>query len=201
MRWLKRGTIVAVLLASVTVGASVTWIRLGSAGHLHEVSASPEAPTVIVFGAQLASDRSTPLTVLRNRLDTAAALLAAGRASTVLVSGDGSGTSGDEISAMTTYLLKAGVEAQDIVADPDGVDTYHTCLRARDEFGVRRALLVSQAFHVPRAVALCRSLGIDADGVYAGCADCLAWTMVWNTARDWLAAPKAVWEANVGPLG
>jgi vancomycin permeability regulator SanA len=59
-------------------------------------------------------------------------------------------------------------------------------------YGVRRALLVSQRFHLPRAVTLCRSMGIDADGVAARCDGCLDTTLAKNRAREMPAAWKAV---------
>jgi SanA protein len=198
--------VVMVLSAVTAVAASVGWVRLASMGHLHtvfnvpnaadasHVPPQPWAPVVIVPGAQLAGDRVHPLAVLRNRLDTAAALMAAGHAQRVLVSGDAHGGSGDETAAMTGYLIGAGLRPGDIDADHEGVDTHTTCVRAYQVFGVRRALVVTQGFHLPRAVALCRAAGIDAEGVVAGCEGCRRVLVWWNTGRDWLAAPKAVGE-------
>lgn len=197
MRWWKRGIRlggIGAIAALLMVGVSGAWVRLAASGHIHEVAGAPQAPVVIAFGTQLAPDRQRPLAVLRNRLDTTAALYAAGRAGWVLVSGDAGGESGDETAAMTRYLVGAGVPAERIVADGQGIDSHATCRRARDVFGIGRALLVTQDFHLPRAVALCRAAGIDAEGVKAGCGDCDRLRMVWNTGRDWLAAPKAAWE-------
>src|SRR5687767_889534 len=84
----------------VVVLGSAIWVRVVSAGHLHEPADAPRAPVVIVFGGKLAPDRVTPWTVLRNRLDTTDALVKAGKAEAVLVSGDAHGTSGDETAAM-----------------------------------------------------------------------------------------------------
>jgi vancomycin permeability regulator SanA len=190
----KRGLALAALAVAAVVIGTGGWVRLAAAGHVHEPAAAPQAPVVIVFGAQLAEDGERPLPVLRHRLDTAAGLFAAGRASWVLVSGDGGGESGDEPTAMTRHLVQAGVPAGVIVADGSGLDSHATCRRAHDVFGVRRALLVTQGFHLSRAVALCRAAGIDAEGVLAGCDDCDPVRLVWNTGRDWLAAPKAAWD-------
>ena len=106
--------------------------------------------------------------ILRSRLDVAIALMEQGRARAVLVSGDARGTSGDEIDAMITYLVARGVNRERIVADPYGLDTYDTCVRASRTFGIRHALFVTQPFHLPRTVALARAAGVQADGVYAG---------------------------------
>jgi vancomycin permeability regulator SanA len=185
--------VAALAVAALVVGAG-GWVRLVAAGHVHEASAAPQASVVIVFGAQLAEGGQRPMTVLRHRLDTAAALFAAGRVSWLLVSGDERGESGDEPAAMTRHLVEAGVPAEAIVADGSGLDSHATCRRAHDVFGVKRALLVTQGFHLPRAVALCRAAGIDAEGVLAGCDDCDRARLMWNTGRDWLAAPKAAWD-------
>jgi vancomycin permeability regulator SanA len=96
---------------------------------------------------------------------------------------------------MTEQLVAQGVPARRIVADPSGLDTYDTCLRARDVYGVRRALLVSQPLHLPRAVTLCRTLGVDADGVAARCDGCNEITVSYNRLREQPAGWKAVLDA------
>lgn len=194
MRWVRRGTAATAITVAALVFATGGWVRFVAAGHVHEASAAPQASVAIVFGAQLAEGGQRPLAVLRHRLDTAAGLFAAGRVSWVLVSGDGRGQSGDEPAAMTRHLVQAGVPPEAIVADGSGLDSHATCRRAHDVFGVRQALLVTQGFHLPRAVTLCRAAGIDAEGVLAGCDDCDPARQVWNTGRDWLAAPKAAWD-------
>jgi vancomycin permeability regulator SanA len=187
--------LLVVLAASLVLLSGTIWVRCGARGHLHDAADAPVIPVVIVFGAKLRPGGSEPLNALRHRLDTAASLVARGRATVVLVSGDAGGASGDETAAMTRYLVGAGVEQRRIVADPFGLDSYDTCRRARDVYGVRSALLVSQRFHLPRAVALCRSMGVDAEGVEASCDDCLRSTVVKSTVRDWFAAPKAAMDA------
>jgi vancomycin permeability regulator SanA len=114
----------------------------------------------------------------------------------VLVSGDGAGASGDETAAITSYLTeRLGVDPQRVVADPHGLDTYDSCLRAYEVYGVRRALIVTQSYHLSRAVTLCRHVGIDADGVTARCAGCGTGLLVRKAARDYLASGKAAWDA------
>lgn len=170
------------------VGSMVV-IASAASGRVHDLADAPEAPVVIVLGAKVQDGR--PMSFLAGRLDVAAALLRDGKARAVLVSGDANGTSGNEIAAMTGYLVERGVDPALIVGDDHGLDTYDTCARAAQTFGVRRALIVSQDPHVTRAVALCRHAGIDADGVRGDC-DCRTITVARNTAREWLARPKAV---------
>jgi vancomycin permeability regulator SanA len=184
---------ICTLLAGVVVGGPFLWTRIASGDHVHEtVQDAPSAPVVIVFGAELAPGGERPKPFLAGRLDVAAELFRAGKARAVLVSGDAGGRSGDEIAAMTEYLVERGVAADRIAADPHGLDTYDTCARAADVYGIERALLVSQPFHLPRAVTLCRRQGIDADGVHARCDNCRTSTLRKNAAREVGADVKAV---------
>jgi vancomycin permeability regulator SanA len=109
----------------------------------------------------------------------------------VLVSGDGAGASGNEIAVMSDYLVAQGVDRAHIVADPYGLDTYDSCVRARDVYGVSRALIVTQSYHLTRAVTLCRQVGVDVEGVRARC-DCPASLLASKWFRDYLASGKAV---------
>jgi vancomycin permeability regulator SanA len=186
--------LIGLILLAVLLTPTV-WLWAGAAGH---VDTRTSAPVAIVFGAQLAPGGKEPMPFLRGRLNTAAELIKSGRATAVLVSGDSSGASGDETAVMSRYLVDHGIPARRIVADNAGLDTYDTCKRAHDVFGVRRALLVSQAFHLHRAVTLCRDLGIDADGVAARCDGCQKVTLVYNRAREIPAAWKAVYDRVSG---
>jgi vancomycin permeability regulator SanA len=195
---LKRLVLVAVVLAAIFVAPTV-WLRLGSAGHVHDgPGAAGRAPVVIVFGAQLEAGGTVPKLFLKGRLDTAIDLVRDGKAKAVLVSGDARGASGNETAVMSRYLADHGVPAHRIVADGSGLDSYDTCKRAHDVYGVRRALLVSQRFHLSRAVALCRGLGVDADGVAARCDGCRSSTLMKNRLREVPAAWKAVLDRAGG---
>jgi vancomycin permeability regulator SanA len=192
-----RGAAAAVLvLAGGLVLAPYLWTGLASHGRVYaDPEDAPPAQVAIVFGAQLAPGGHRPMPFLAGRLDVAARLVREGRVRALLVSGDGHGGSGDEVAVMRGYLVAQGVDPRRVVTDPYGLDSYDTCRRARDVYGVRRALLVSQSFHLPRAVTLCRSLGIDADGVAARCDDCRQVTIAYNSARELAAGAKAVLDA------
>jgi vancomycin permeability regulator SanA len=196
-RWFRIKVVALVGLVGLVVllAGPALWLRVSSAGHRHTVADAPSAGVVIVFGAQLAPGGTRPKPFLASRLRTTAALVRAGRARAVLVSGDGASAAGSETDVMRTYLTELGVDQAKIVNDPSGLDTYDTCRRARDVYGVRRALLVTQSYHLPRAVALCRTLGIDADGVDAGCVGCLRTTLARNWLRELAAGPKAALDA------
>jgi vancomycin permeability regulator SanA len=106
--------------------------------------------------------------VLNVRLKVAAELYRTGKVKRLLVSGDNQTTSYSEPDAMRRALVTDyGVPAADVYADYAGRRTYDTCIRARKLWGIEKALLVSQDFHLPRAVWTCRMLGIESVGVSA----------------------------------
>ncbi|QKT13654.1 SanA/YdcF family protein [Rhodococcus sp. W8901] len=186
---------VLVAMAGVLVLGSAGWVAVAASGHMYDVRDAPDAPVVIVLGSQVRDGK--PMKFLAGRLDAAVRLMEDGRARAVLVSGDANGRSGNEIAAMTEYLVDAGVDPARIVGDGYGLDTYDTCARAVRTYGVTKALIVSQGLHVSRAVALCRDAGIDTDGVEAEC-ECNRLAVVRNYAREWLARPKAVLDLLSG---
>jgi vancomycin permeability regulator SanA len=198
LRLLIRAATLAIGITVVVSGAAFAWTRYAAAGHLHDPADAPPTDVALVLGAQVAPGGTRPMPVLRGRLETAADLVRAGRVKVLLVTGDANGGSGDETAVMTTYLVTdLGVDPARVVVDPDGLDTYDSCRRARTVYGVSRALVVTQAYHLSRAVALCRDAGIDADGVRARCDDCRTITLVRNTARDYAACTKAAFDALV----
>ncbi|MCX6070524.1 MAG: YdcF family protein, partial [Chloroflexi bacterium] len=83
------------------------------------------------------------------------------------LSGSARGQAYDEAEAMRKSAIGLGVAPQDILVDKQGTRTLETCLRARQAFGIRSALLVTQRFHLPRALVLCEAMGIEANGVQA----------------------------------
>ena len=183
-------------VALLAAGASI-WAWTVSAGHIETAGEGPgdgeaaRAPVAIVLGAAVHAD-GQPSPWLAHRLDAAADLYTSGRVEAILVSGDNRRAGYDEPTVMRSYLLSRGIPEQAIALDYAGFDTYDTCVRARRIFGIERALLVTQDFHEPRAVAICRSVGLDVDGVGDSRAhsDRIGWTVSW--VRERAAAIKAV---------
>lgn len=105
--------------------------------------------------------------VLEDRLETGLALYRSGRVSRLLLSGDHGGSDYDEVNTMRRWLEARGVPPEALFLDHAGFDTYSSMRRARDVFRVRRMLVVTQRFHLPRALYIARSLGLEADGVIA----------------------------------
>lgn len=124
----------------------------------------PVRGVAIVFGAEVKKD-GTPSAVLRDRIETAAALYKSGKVEKLLMSGDNRFVDYNEPESMRQYALKLGVPDSAIVLDYAGRRTYDTCYRAKEIFGVNSAILVTQGFHLPRALFLCAAFGIDSVGV------------------------------------
>jgi vancomycin permeability regulator SanA len=194
-----RTLLILVAVGAVSAAAPFVWTRIAAGGHLYTAGDSPQADVVIVFGAQVAPDGTRPMPFLAGRLRTGAELVKTGKASRILVSGDANGGSGNETRVMRDYLTgELGIDASKVEIDPYGLDTYDSCARAVQVYGIDRALLVTQSYHLARAVALCRHLGMDADGVAAGCTDCTTHKLVLNTVRDFFACSKAALDVISG---
>jgi SanA protein len=134
----------------------------------------------IVFGAGLWRD-GTPTPVLRDRVQTAANLYFDSKVEKLLMSGDNRTLDYNEPESMRQYALSLGVPDGAIVLDYAGRRTYDTCYRARDIFGVQSAILVTQGFHLPRALFLCNMLGVNGVGVPAD-------------LQYYRKASRAIWE-------
>ena len=164
----------------------------------------PERPVAIVFGAGVVNGALTP--ALADRVRGAVALYQRGRVSKILMTGDNSRQDYDEATAMGRYAVTLGVPQQDITLDYAGFSTYESAYRARDIFGVRQATLVTQGYHLPRAVYTCRQLGIDAvglwqpDWLYEPARMAVHYSLgqkIFYTGRELLAAWKALWQIHV----
>ncbi|MGI5468605.1 SanA/YdcF family protein [Streptomyces sp. CA-132043] len=190
----RRATQTAMALCVLAL-LPATWLRLTTGDRVRTVADVPAAPVAVVFGAGLWDGEPSPY--LAHRLDTAAALYDAGRVRAILVTGDNSTHDYDEPDAMRRYLTARGVPPRKIVSDYAGFDTWDSCSRARRVFGVDRAVLVSQGFHVRRALALCGAAGIDAYGV--GATDPHDVTWYYGATREILAAGKAAADAALRP--
>jgi SanA protein len=137
-----------------------------SAGKRFPLGIAPQGKTAIVFGAGLYRDGS-PSAVLRDRVQTAVELYKAGKVEKLLMSGDNSTLNYNEPGAMKKYAMQFGVPENAIVQDFAGRRTYDTCYRAKAIFGINEAILVTQDYHLPRAMYICKILGLNTIGVSA----------------------------------
>lgn len=175
------------------VAMPAMWVRIRSARRIRAVADVPATDVALVLGAGVRSD-GTPSRILCGRLETARTLYEAGKARRLLLSGSPESRGHSEPVAMRNYLRAKGVPAGAITLDESGVDTWRSCRAAARDFGLRRVIVVTSHFHLPRAVALCRRAGIDANGVgHDAVADGLLRVSARGSRREVLATIKAFW--------
>jgi vancomycin permeability regulator SanA len=180
----------ACVLVAAVVTVNLAVLHGGSGGRV-------EGPIdcALVLGAGLRDD-GTPSDVLRDRLDEALVLYRRGRVRRILVSGDHQSATYDEPNAMRVYLEAEGIPPEAIFMDHAGLDTYSSMWRARHVFGASRIVVVTQRFHLARAVWCARSLGMEAEGSaadrhrYRGIA--------WLHVREVVSRTKAFVDISVG---
>ncbi|MEU3019629.1 ElyC/SanA/YdcF family protein [Nocardiopsis sp. NPDC007018] len=157
----------------------------------YSVDTVPDRPVAVVLGAGVRPD-GRPSLLLAQRLDLAAELYENGSVRAVLVTGDNGVEHYSETDTMRDYLVAAGIPGDRVVGDHAGFSTWDSCVRAREVFGVREATVVTQEFHLPRAVRLCRAAGIDAVGVGAASMRERGPATVYGWAREVPAAVAAL---------
>jgi SanA protein len=170
--------------------ASRLLVVLAAQPQLYNVDEAPKKRIAIVFGAGI-TQNGDPSLELRDRLDTAAELYFAGKVEKLLMSGDNRFVDYNEPEAMRRYALGRGVPDSAIVLDYAGRRTYDTCYRARDIFRVQEAILVTQQYHLPRALYLCNALGVSVVGVPA---DRDGDPHIYGQLREIPATLDALWE-------
>jgi SanA protein len=193
--WTLLAVIVLVILVAIVVLVT-SLVTTQSAGR-HIVASpqgAPQAKVAIVLGARVYAN-GNPSPMLADRLATGVALYKQGKVQKLLLSGDHGQTTYDEVNAMRQYCLDQGIPDQDIFMDHAGFDTYETMYRARDVFKVTDCLVVTQGFHLPRAVYIARTLGLQATGVSA---DLRPYPNEWRfSLREWPARVKAFFQLHV----
>jgi vancomycin permeability regulator SanA len=186
---------VLLVLGTATVAGSVWYVHDAAGGRIYSAADVPPAPVALVLGALVEPD-GTPSEFLAARLTLAQRLYDNGTVARLLVSGDRR-PGYDEPDSMRDWLVAHGVPADRIVVDGGGVDTYQSCARAGQVFGVHEVIVVSQTYHLDRSVTLCRHLGVDATGVGDGTVR-RRWFSWWRAVvREWGADVKAVARLSV----
>jgi len=161
--------VAAMLVGTLTVGGLVE-LAQRTRGELIATDVNELEPTnvAIVFGAGLVANSSRPSDMLYDRLQTAAEIFRAGKVRSILVSGDNRFEHYSEPDVMRQTLIdEFGIPEQAVHTDYAGRRTYDTCARAHGLWGVRRAILVTQDYHLPRAIMTCSALGIESHGISA----------------------------------
>ena len=179
------------LLALLALLLPKIFILIYAVTRTYTLDSIPAERVAIVFGAGLYRDGSAG-PVLRDRIETAVKLYQLGKVNKLLMSGDNRFVNYNEPEAMRQYALELGVPDEDIILDYAGRRTYDTCYRASAIFGVKSAILVTQAFHLPRALFLCNSLGITSIGVEANNTYFLKRSRIYWNIRELFATFQSV---------
>lgn len=191
-----------ILLISLIIVAAAVILLFGTPAYFSLATGNNryENPTqipphdlAIVFGARVIGGKILS-PILQDRVDGAIRLYKNGKIKKIMMSGDNTAPHYDEVSSMKKYAIEQGVNSDDIITDNAGIDTYDSCYRAQNMFGIKNAVLVTQRYHLPRAVYTCRALGMATDGLALP-----DWEKYPNLKtsylnRERLADIKALWE-------
>jgi SanA protein len=153
-------------LAVFAIGGIYYHFEKSSRPVIYSSQSVPPQPVALVLGARVNAN-GTPSDMLRDRLDVAVELYRAGKAEKILMSGDHGQEQYDEVNVAKKYLLEKGVAPEDLFLDHAGFDTYDSVYRARDVFGARSLIIVTQGYHLPRALYIAQRLGVEAVGTDA----------------------------------
>ena len=171
-KWLRR--ILCILLACALLGGVALLAVNGHVKHsakkwlltAEEAAELEQADCILVLGCGVRPN-GAPSLMLQDRLDMGLRIYELGAAPKLLMSGDHGTVDYDEVNAMKDYAMAAGVASEDVFMDHAGFSTYESMYRARDVFCVQRVIIVSQKYHLYRAVYDARALGLEAWGVAA----------------------------------
>ena len=198
-RWLKRG-ILALFCLGITGTAVVfglsSYIKKETAEKIITAEEATDADCILVLGCGVREDGS-PSLMLRDRLEKGIELYEAGTAPKLLMSGDHGRKDYDEVNLMKSYAMGKGVPSEDIFMDHAGFSTYDSMYRARDIFCAEKVIVVSQEYHLYRALYLAEKLGLEAYGVPAQ--DVNYRGQAYRELREMLARAKDFCTAMVQP--
>jgi len=189
--------LILIILGILVLAISRLVTGLYAHGKVYSASEVPVRRVAIVFGAGLWRNGS-PTPVLADRVTQAANLYFAGKVEKLLMSGDNRFVDYNEPEAMRRLAISLGVPNDAIVLDYAGRRTYDTCYRAKVIFKVDQAILVTQAFHMPRAIYLCNLLGVDSLGVNSDLQTYRKSSLLYWNARELFATAAAMWDVNIG---
>ena len=166
-------TVIALAAATAVYAMIINAVIIGRGGEyiitedeLADIAASEKFDCILILGAGIRNDGS-PSNMLEDRLKTGMNAYSLGASDIILASGDHSREGYDEVGAMQTYLTENGVNGDAVILDHAGFSTYESLYRAKEIFGVQRVLIITQKYHLYRALYTAEKLGLTAYGVSA----------------------------------
>lgn len=179
-------TIIIIMLIASLIPLSINFYVVGSTKKQINNEIKEEVDCILVLGAGIWGDKPSPM--LQDRLDTAIKLYKDGVSNKIIMTGDHGTKEYDEVNIMKDYAINQGIPSEDIFMDHAGFSTYESIYRARDIFKVKKMVIVTQEYHLYRALYIANSLGVKSYGVnsdprkYAG--------QMYREAREILARNK-----------
>ena len=195
---IKRAIIYFSLVSLMPIAVLTFWVNLKilRADYIIlDLQSAPTTTLAIVFGGGMLESGEQSKSQ-EDRVLVGVELYKLGKVQKIMVTGDDGGNHDDEVAAMKLQAIKLGVPKDDITIDPHGYRTYESCYRALAVYNVTNAIVVSQSYHIPRIIYLCRGLGVETIGVAADLRD---YGIVWyeSEMREVLARVKGWWQLEV----
>jgi vancomycin permeability regulator SanA len=188
----KRKVLITLLIGLfgvfLVVFSNVYILKTSKSYIFNELDGIPSSQAVLILGSKVYSNGAMS-DVLADRVIKGLELYESEKVSKILVSGDHGRVEYDEVNVVKDYLLENGVSEEDIFLDHAGFDTYDSLYRAKEIFEIESLIIVTQEFHLPRAVYIGNSLGIKTYGYIADRQPYIA--ARWNSLRESLARVKA----------
>jgi len=186
--------IIITLIILAGAGAVVLMVQVRSEYNYktyEDVNELPRDSVVVVLGASVHRDR-TPSDALEDRLEMAIRAWRAEKTDKIILSGDDGTWAQEEVQSMLNYLVNKGVPRNMIIIDGNNARTFDSCYRLKNVLNQNEVVLITQSFHLPRALYLCNEIGLDAWGLESD----LRWykDVLWFTVRDWMASLLAFWD-------
>lgn len=161
-----------------------------------EEAADIDADCIIVLGAGVRTD-GTPSWMLEDRLIIGEQLYRAGASDKLLMSGDHGRKEYDEVNTMKDYVVDKGVPSEDVFMDHAGFETYDSMYRAKEIFGAKKVVIVTQKYHLYRAMYIAESMGMEAYGVSADLRN-YSKKQYYRIVREWFARIKSFGKCAIG---
>lgn len=155
---------ILIVIALTSILTINQYVQQVGKSNIVETENAPQADAILVLGARVYSNGNVSL-MLKDRLTVGYELYKQKKAEKVLVSGDHGRKEYDEVNTMKAYLKGKGIPTEDVFMDHAGFSTYESLYRARDIFQVKKVIIVTQKYHLMRAIFIAKELGIEAYGV------------------------------------
>jgi vancomycin permeability regulator SanA len=200
--WTHRRKVIfasAILTIIGSITAVITYVQVSYISHivdLRKEDTLSHAQAILILGASINANK-TPSDALRDRLDTGIAIYRKGMADKILLTGDDGSFHAAEIAVMKQYVHDRDIPDSDVLVDGKGYRTYESCKNAKNTFHLSNIIIVTQRFHIGRALYLCNKLGVDSVGIASDPTTYQKGVQFW--IRDLLASAKAWFDIAIWP--